>query len=231
MGITDAYATPQMYRALLHSSDPGQDEDIQGDLLAITRYLERYLHVFFNKDDDLVTRYYTPTNRVRSPNPWYSAGGSGIGFAETENPWLHVRGEPILNIDPIADTTGMSIVVDTDRDGSYVGESPLSASDYILLPRNALVGPEPGPYTSISRPVGFTWVPGCEVKITAIWGWPAVPKAIERATVHLTGILRIETPRATSRISEMDGTIAASKACQDILQSLAKTAYKRQLPV
>jgi len=223
MPLSDAYATPQLYRAVIHKLDERVDDDIQGDLLAVSRYMEHRLHTFFNKDDTLKTRYFTPAFKI--------VGGSsnGAGWAESENPWMHLRGYPYLQIDPIADVTGLVITVDTDRDGDFADETALVSADYVLLPRNALVGPEPLPYTYIQQRNDFHWQPYSEVKIDAIWGWPAVPKAVERACCHLTALLRIETPRATT-ITQMEQSIGASKECQAILDNLM-SAYKVQLPI
>lgn len=224
MSLSDAYATPGQYRASIHKSDPSQDEDLLVDLEAISRIVEAELHEFFNKDDNLVIRYYdarfSPLN-----NAWL---GSGVGYAESENPWRYLRGEPFLDVDPIADITGMQIHLDINRDETYT--QLLTTADYILLPRNALVGPEPKPYTQLMRTNNGVWVPGANFKINAIWGWPQVPKAIQRATIQLAALLRIETPRAYSSIDHLSGAMAASQECQDIITSL-KRAYKRTVRV
>lgn len=223
--LSDAYATPQLYRALIHKSDPGQDEDVRGDLLAVSRYLEGKLHTFFNKDDELTLRYFDAPIRMNN-NSWSNAWtASGIGYAEMENPFRYMQGGPLISIDPIADITGLEIFVDTNRDYAY--STLLASTDYILLPRNALVGPEPRPYDTLSRTNNSNWVPGANLKINAIWGWPAVPKAIERACVHITAILRIESPRATSSVDVMDRAVGASKECQDIVHNLMRS-YNKQ---
>src|SRR4051812_22320857 len=175
MTLSDAYATPGLYRNLIHKSDSGQDEELRGDLLAVSRYLEYKLKDFFNKDDELTVRYFETTSKS-VVSAWSS---SGIGYAESENPYRYLRGEPYVNVDSIADITGLIIAVDDNRDLSY--STILNPSQYLLHPRNALVGPEPRPYQYIARPAGSNWTPGANLKITAIWGWPAVPKPIERA--------------------------------------------------
>ena len=47
-----------------------------------------------------------------------------------------------------------------------------------------------------------------------------------RATVHLTAILRLESPRATRRIAELGDAVEASPAVQGIVRDLA-SAYRR----
>lgn len=221
MSLTDAYGTPALYRALIHKSDPGQDEEVRGDLLAVSRYLEYKLHTFFNKDDALTFRYFDAPLRIVD-RPWTQ---SGIGFAESENPYRYMQGGPYVSVDPIASLTGLQIFTDDNRDNTYVTQ--LATTDYLLLPRNALVGPEPRPYDTIARTNNSNWVPGANLKINAIWGWPSVPKAIERACIHITAILRIESPRATNSIDQMDNVVGTSKECNDIIHNLLKP-YRKQ---
>jgi len=220
MALSDPYATPQQYRLSIHKTDQDEEEELLRDLIGVSRVMEKELHTFFNKDDQLVFRYYDAPYTAGA-NPWM-----GTSYAEAENPWRHLRGEPYLYPDPIADATGIEIWVDSNRDETY--STQLTPTDYLLLPRNALVGPEPLPYKYIARRDNNNWVPGANFKIKAIWGWPAVPVAIERACIHITAILRIESPRATATIDQMGSAIGASKECQDILGKLMKP-YKREL--
>jgi hypothetical protein len=214
MALSDAYSTAASYREALTKRDSGKDEDVDADLLAISRFLERKLHTFFNKDDAAVVRYFMPLQRaVRD------------GWAEAENPWRYLRGNQYLHVDPIASTVGLQIIVDTDRDNNYADETALATADYILYPRNALAGPEPKPYTEIIRSDNSVWLPGAEVKITAIWGWPAVPMVIQRVCNQLCGILRFESPRARA-ISEIDGAMAASREAQSIIENLQRAYMK-----
>lgn len=103
----------------------------------------------------------------------------------------------------------------------YTGvyDSALSASAYTLLPRNAASAPEPFPYRAIEF---LTTIPGPGqlVRVTGIGGWNAVPPAIKSACIELTGILRLESPRARNRITEMNQVLATSRAAQDILSGL-----------
>lgn len=216
MAIDDAYSTPQLYREVMTKRDSGRDEGITDDLIATSRYIERCLHTFFTKDDEPVARYYTPSHTTMRD-----------GWAEAENPWMYLKGEQYLHTDPIASIVDLEIVVDTDRDFDYNDETPLASNSYILLPRNALTGPEPKPYTEIMKTDLSVWTPGAEVKVTAIFGWPAVPKAIQSLCNQLCGILRFESPRARS-ITEIDSTMEASADAQKILYEF-KRAYKKQL--
>lgn len=195
MTISDAYATAATYRAINGDTDATQDAEILDDLKAVSRWIDRRLGRFFTQDAAVVTRRYDP--------PVYGR---------------------VLIVDDIASSAGLEIKVDTDQDGSFADETAFASTDYQLWPLNADRGPETAPWTSLYLPAWSTkspWTPGLWVQVTAIFGYPAVPKAIERATCHLTAILRIETPRATARVAEsMDEAFATSPGAQSIIGAL-----------
>lgn len=212
MPIGDAYATAAEYRAVVQKTDTGQDAEIAQDLLAVSRYLERRLGRFFNKDTTAQERIYVapPAGRALRPD-----------WAETENPWRYGGLSRVLYIDDLAQAPE-AVSLDLDRDGVY--ETALAASDYELLPRNAPLGPEAAPYTAIElAPWGRFggWPPGVRVKVRGIWGWPAVPAAIKRATIHLTALLRLETPRASRQMTAgLETALETSREAQSIVDEL-----------
>ena len=112
-----------------------------------------------------------------------------------------------------------SIYIDDDGDG--VCEEKIT--EYELYPLNAAVGPEARPY---SRVVLQSWhersrfYKGQRVAIKDKWGWPAVPDAVSRACIHLTAILRLETPRATRRVPELGEVVETSTDAQRNIQRL-----------
>ncbi len=197
--VSDAYATAAQYRSLIGKTDTGQDADVLTDLKAVSRYLEGKLGRFFNKDASDATRLYMVP-------------------ATSDHIW----------IDDLS-AAPTTIKIDMDGDGSFADESALAAGDYELLPRNAAAGPEARPYTQIRLTEYGNYVQfvaGQRVQVVAKFGWPAVPDAIQRATIHLTAILRLETPRATRRISELDGTIEASADAMGIVRQLTDDYWK-----
>ena len=201
MPVTDAYATAATYRTILGKTDTAQDAAILDDLMAISRYEDWKLERFFTKDAAVVARIYLPTVYTDS-----------------------------LVVDDIASTAGLTIKVDTNRDGSFTGETAFGASDYQLWPLNADKGSEPHPWTRIVIPPWSTkgnFQPGYQVEVTSIGGWPAIPKAMERATCHLAGILRLESPRSTERTPEgIEGAFAMSEKARTIISRIAE-AYAR----
>ncbi len=197
MPITDAYATVSLYRSVVGKTDTAQDGDIQVDLNAISRYLDGKLGRFFNKDASAVERVYIPEINT-----------------------------PFIRVDDLA-VAPTAVKLDTGGDGQFA--TTLEASDYELLPLNADKGPEPRPWTRIQMtPWGNygAFTAGVRVQVTAQYGWPYVPDAIQRATIQLTAILRLETPRATRRIAELGDVMEASPDAMSIIRQLTDR-YKR----
>lgn len=217
MAVEDAYATEATYRALIRRNDNVDDAVILADLKAVSRYLDRKLGRFFTKDVSAVARVFYPN-------------GYEAGDPEAENPWRFSVRSRDLRVDDIASTTGLSIKIDEDRDGLFSDETALASTDYQLFPLNADKGPEPAPWNVIHIPSWSAksgWPPGSPVEVTAIWGWPAVPKAIERATCHLAAIVRMESPRALSGIGQdVESVLDQLPDGQRIVAQLSN-AYRR----
>lgn len=195
MAIGDAYATAVEYRVVVEMDSSANDTVIGRDLLAVSRLIDWKLErpMGFNKDA-------TATVRVYNPSP-------SIG------PYCR------LIIDDLVTLT--SIAIDTGRDDTFA--TTLVTSDYELLDRNATLGPEARPYHTVeltewgSRSL---FIPGERVRVTGVHGWPSVPNAIKSATIELTRIFRIESPRATSSVNEMSQVIATSRVAQGIVDQL-----------
>lgn len=224
--VTDAYADAATYRAVIGKSDTGDDTAIELDLLAISRYVDQLCGQFFTKDASQVARVY----RTRA---YYGSmlTSMPLGWAEAENPWRWGPYTRLLQVDNMA-AAPTSIVIDENDDGVF-DDTPLTSSDYELWPQNAAQGPETNPWTAIYIPPHSTrsgFAPGKQVQITTQWGWPAVPGAVVRATCHLTGILRLESPRATSQVNEIGTVLGVSKAGQSIIADLLKQ-YRRTASV
>jgi hypothetical protein len=204
LAVTDAYATAATYRALISKSDTGEDAEILTDLTAVSRYIERRVGRFFTTDAANVARVYRATDLSNEPKSLF-----------------------------VDDLVSIShIKVDTDDDGSFADEDAWASTDYELYPLNAADGPEPAPYTRIFIPSWSTkelWGQH-RVEISGKFGWPAVPAAIERATVHLTGILRLETPRATRQVNiGVDRVEETSRQAQEILNALMNAYSNKRM--
>lgn len=202
MPITDAYADNAKYKAVVGKTTGDNDSEIDAQLLACSRYMERRLERFFTKDASALTRLYIPRE---------------VGLGERERPQVLTG----LRIDDMAAAPTL-IRIDEGRDGTF--EKTLAATDYEIRPRNATRGPEPKPYTTIEllwSGAYTAWVPDSVVEVTAVWGWPAVPEAIAQGVCQIVGILRLESARATNMISQgFDSFIGASPAAQTIVDRL-----------
>lgn len=204
MAWGDPYATAAEYRAQINKTDSGDDVEILRNLGAISRVVEKECGRIFNKDAAPTTRIYIPTDP-------YSL--------------------------PIDDVVSVSAVaVDSDDDQDFDGDDDtLDASAYELWPLNAAsMYAEPWPYDELRRIdeqwLGGSWPSGAtryyRVRVTGIHGWPAVPAAIKEAVIQLTAILRIESPRATTRIEEAGTLIGTSRAANEIIERL-KDGYAK----
>ena len=209
MAIADTYVTSSEYRLRAELPDPGNDEVLDDDLLAVSRYIERRLGRFFNLDASAVARVFT-------------LGGRYATLVE--------RNAVVFLPDFGAVPT--SILIDKDNDGLFTDETALATTDYELHPENATLGPEAQPYDSIKlTPWGNenAWPVGSRVEITAQWGWPAVPEGIKRYVTDLTQVLRLQTPRATSRIDDGIGEISTIPPfAQAIIHKLGEAYMRRE---
>lgn len=215
--VTDAYAKVTDYKAAAGLTDDSKDLAVARDLMAVTQFLARRLNRFFTKDAAAVARtFWTPNGRsIGNPD-----GENPYGYGARENP------QAILFVDDMA-VAPTSIKIDTDRDGSFADETALAAADYLLQPLNAPAGPEPAPYTSLElTPWGAwgSWPRGCLVEVTAQWGWPGdPPPAIVSATIELTRILRLESPRATATVNlGLDTIEQVSAEARSIIHNLVR---------
>lgn len=197
--VTDSYATFETYSTIYGKQNASQAVQYAAVLEAVSRYMDWRLGRFFTKDAAAVARVLTP----------------GLDAL------LGYNGE--LFTPDIVSVSASGIKVDTDRDGLFTDETAFALTDYQLHPVNAPYGPEPRPYTQIVIPYWSTksaWEEGYPVEITAVWGWPAVPKAIELACCRLANIWQGEGMWSTRRVTEMGEVLSLSKKASDILDEL-----------
>ncbi|MFD5425212.1 head-tail connector protein [Streptomyces sp. NPDC127084] len=119
----------------------------------------------------------------------------------------NAEGERLL-VDDIGSSTGL--IVETGSGGSW---SPVT--DYETAPDNALVRGRA--ITSLLRASG-TWGYGStRVRVTARWGWPAVPDEIEQATLLQAARLyrRKDSPEGVTGSAEW-GVVRLSRRDPDV---------------
>lgn len=202
MALTDSYVPADMFVSAF-GAVPDRPT-LERQLKACSRLFEREAGQFFNQDDSAVARVFEAR------------------YSDVLEVWGDVDGCP-----GIASTSGLAIKVDTDGDGSFADETAWASTDYELLPRNAALGPDARPYDRITVPRWSTksFTPGLLVQVTAIWGWPAVPAAVEEDVMELCRIWRAESPRSTSSINELDQVLAVSAMGQSLVARI-RDAYR-----
>lgn len=194
--VTDPLASTQDYQDVFAVVD--DELELERQLKAVSRYIEHRTGQFFTKDAAAVVRVFRP--EVSTSELW-------LGTNLAANP--------------------TQIRLDTGNDGTYA--TTLSSTNWELWPLNAADGPEPRPYRRIDLvPWGTytSFAAGQRVEVTAQWGWPSVPEAVRQACIHLTAILRIESPRATSSVDELGRTVGMSAQASGIINDLL-AAYPR----
>lgn len=197
MMIPESYATVAEYRAAIHKIDEGADDVIERDLLAVSRYLERRTGRIFARDVE--------PERRRFYFGWSC--------------WV-----PTDDMSEEPEIVALGLPPGGPLDAVNVAES---GRDFRPYPSTALQGLhaiEPRAYEGLHftapRSVGYP------VDIVLRWGWPAVPVGIERATIEITAIWRLESPRATSRVNELDQVVGTSELANRIVKDLIDT-YRR----
>lgn len=215
--VSDSYATAAEYRTGISPNkvDTSADGEILNDLTAVSRWLERRLGRFFTKDAAAVARdYYGPS--------------AGPVYPEAENPYKFA-GAYSRTLDLGTDLVSVTTLISDDG-----GVGPASTTswtswtantDYQLLPLNADKGPEPRPYNALYVPTysgKLGWPPTRLVRVTGIWGWPAVPASIKRGVINLTAILRLETPTAISRVDSLGTVVSATPQARAIVDDLVR---------
>ena len=157
MALGDSYASLADIKARLGIgvSDTTDDSKLTAALAVASRGIERTCNRQFNDAG-------TPSARVFQTRDWYRA-----------------------EVDDFSTTTGLVIETDEADDGGY--EATWQAGDSQLEPLNGVVAGEPGwPYWIIVATetrffVRFArWA---QIRVTARWGWAAVPAPIQEATL------------------------------------------------
>jgi hypothetical protein len=127
--------------------------------------------------------------------------------------------------------------VDLDADFGFTGtsETLTIGTHFWAGPANALLGPEPAPYTYLDIVSGNgrldVWPEQPRsVQVTAVFGWPAVPAAIKEATVDLVRKLRdIQGAGAAEALQNIDVGLQMAGRQSFIFQDMRRQ-YRRGVP-
>ncbi|WP_119728342.1 hypothetical protein [Thermomonospora amylolytica] len=203
MALGDPYVDLLTLKQYLRSTLEGvdrYDDVLEQALASVSREIEQYCRRQFNRTDTASPRLFV-------------ADAAG---------WVHVD-----DFHSVED-----LVVETDPAGTFTESTIWAAADYQLEPLNGTVGGVSGwPYYKI-RAVGgerFTIGRRTTVRVTARWGWAAVPAPVRQACL----ILAAETFQlkdAPFGVAGLD-SMGAVLRVRDNKMAAAKLAPYRRDPV
>lgn len=150
--LGDPYITVEQLKAYTKwTAGTAQDALFENAVQSASNEIETICGRQFNRDEQVTSRVFTPTT-----SRWVS-------------------------VDDFWTADGLVVAYD---DSSMSGSYASSTVDYRLTPANGVVGGQPGwPFYGVKlRPTaaGF-YVDGDSVRVTAKWGWAAVPDSIKQA--------------------------------------------------
>lgn len=132
-----------------------QDDNIEDAISSASGEIEKHCNRQFQQADTASARVYAPASPTRCP------------------------------VDDFWSTSGLVVEVDSNGDGSFSTVVP--ASDYELYPVNGVVDGQVGwPYYEINLVAGVfptNLRRQNVVRVTAKWGWAAVPSAVRQAAI------------------------------------------------
>lgn len=169
-----AYATLDELKVFvgIPLADTGDDQTLQHALDAAEGQIDRYCDRTFGVDGAPTTRWYSPP-----AYPIARGFGTITGYGA-------YRRALIVEVDPIASTTGLVVATDDNDDGTAETAWTLN-THYRLEPINAAALGEPWTrLVAIDRiwPRTYRYP---SVSVTALFGWPAadVPAQVKQATL------------------------------------------------
>lgn len=152
MALGDAYATVNDLKARLDREDGIDENALKAALDTASRGIEKMTGRQFNKATTATARVYRP------------------------------RSYRFVDVDDFHTTTGLIVETDDGDTGTY-GTS-WASTDYELYPLNGIVDGETGWPWSKVRTLNTRWFRGgtrATVRVTAQWGWAAVPAAVKES--------------------------------------------------
>ena len=203
MAITNGYTTLAAVKAALRISDATDDTLIENSVDAASRLIDGYcMRNFYSVG--------TATRLFTAPDPLYC---------------------------PIDDIAGTAITIQTSTQANGTFDVTFTTTDYQLEPLNANLDGIPWAFDRI-RAVGDFAFPMVSasfgeqalVKVTAVFGWPAVPKAIEQATILQAArhFKRYDSPLGVAGFGDF-GVVRVSRFLDPDVQMLVEPYKKMRI--
>lgn len=132
-------------------------------------------------DDALLAIVITAASRAVDAETGRQFGVAAAAVARIST-WdgRHLEGRPAAEVFDFASTTGLAVV--TLDDAGATESTLVNGTDFDLWPWEAAADGKPWTHL-VLRPAAVGTFPGRArgVKVTALWGWTAVPKLVENA--------------------------------------------------
>lgn len=189
--MTTAYVTLEALKNSLGIDDDDDDDTLDQKILAASKFIDDKTGRTFGRDASASQRKYRTAGRLL----W------------TEDGWHQ------LQVDDIATATGLVIETGSDSGGWT------AVSGTITGPDNAIVRGRP--ITALLHPTGWPCYQWQQVRVTAVWGWPAIPENVETACLIQAGRLyrRKDSPEGVTASSDW-GPIRVARMDPDVKELL-----------
>lgn len=173
------------------------------------------LRITDNVDDTLIENAINTASRMIDgycQREFYNAGTAARVFAASE--------ELYVDIDDLAGTA-ITLQTDDQADGAF--DITWSTSDYQLEPLNGKLAGQAWAFTRIRAADNYLFPVEnglALVKVTGVWGWPAVPQAIEYATIMQSQRLfkRLDSPTGILGFGDMGAVRVTRQLDPDVAE-------------
>ncbi len=165
--MSDPYATVAELKSRMQITVNSDDTRLSEALNAASRDVDKHCRRTFNKDTAATARIF-----------------------KTDTPRL-------ARVDDFHTTAGLVIQTDGDDDGTFETTWTAAETDYELRPLNGVVEGESGwPFSriyAVSTPTFPTTNKRSSLRVTAQWGWAAVPAGVKESTLILAeGLFKLK---------------------------------------
>lgn len=167
------------------------------------------------------------TAASRAVDGWCGRPPGAFGLSEL-TPRLYRPCDPVtVAVDDIGSREGLTVATDDDGDGVF--ETIWDATEYVLEPLNADTRGTAYSWQTITAVGARRWPCGSlrpALRVTARWGWSAVPDDVTAATILRAVALfkRKEAPYGVAEFGEF-GPVRISRQDTDVISLL--TPYRR----
>jgi hypothetical protein len=173
------------------------------------------LRITDNVDDTLIENAINTASRMIDgycQREFYNAGTAARVFAASD--------ELYVDIDDLA---GTAITLQTDDQANGAFDITWTPSDYQLEPLNGKLAGQAWAYTRIRAADNYLFPVEnglALVKVTGVWGWPAVPQAIEYATIMQSQRLfkRLDSPTGILGFGDMGAVRVTRQLDPDVAE-------------